>query len=307
MRDFREDNIVYPDTIQGAQSAFSQGSGIDLIEPSAEGYRILKKSKGVVSFIKEYDNGDPDYVTQVNLKVAKIRSISGDIQGLFPGEGTFGGNNGQVHRKHLTEFWNDAHDKWRDKAYAIVNGAFFSTSHDPCGIAFPLKEAMEHISDGYGSASEYQNPFQISAFSFGEKNSNTFAKIKKYENLNELREHFTQGGRWPNIVGGLDEEANKSRNSWVGRTFFALKGDVLLIFASSFATQEWSRDILVNDFNCNTQEMIMFDGGGSTQLMIKGQQYVSSSRFIPQAFAIVAGDNKEKPDINIGADKPMRR
>jgi hypothetical protein len=40
---------------------------------------------------------------------------------------------------------------------------------------------------------------------------------------------------------------------------------------------------------------MMFDGGGSTQLICQGKDYIKSDRFIPQAIAVIAGDAVRVP------------
>ncbi len=274
-----------------AMTSFKGKSTIKLIIPTDKTYKILKYQAGIVTFKKDYSNGAPDYVTLVNLEKAGIRSLTGTITNPGTGAGVFGGNNPTISRKHLDEFWSQGVSKWGNNLYAVVNCGFFSTNFDPTTLAFPLKEENKHISDGYGSNNEYQNPFQLKTLSFQNKK----ATIDTFNNANSLGSWLHAANGLRNIAGGLDKNANKGPNNFVGRTFIGLVdsnqdgiNDIALLFNSSFASQNGAVNVLTNDFTCKPENIIMFDGGGSTQLIMKNQSYISSSRTIPHALAIIS-------------------
>lgn len=106
---------------------------------------------------------------------------------------------------------------------------------------------------------------------------------------------FLEKTKCDQVVGGLNIMADKGLESYTGRTFVALYqsadakiNDIVMIYNSALATQISAMDVLANDFDCEKGKTIMFDGGGSTQLTIKGMPMVSSSRSLPQVLCLVS-------------------
>lgn len=274
-----------------ASKAFQGKSKIKLTLPAGNAYKIFKYQPGIVTLKKDFKSGAPDYITLLNLERACFRSLTGDITAENTGKGVFGGNNPKLKRKHLQAFWTQAVSKWHNNLFAVVNCCFFSTDITPTDLAFPLKQENKHVSDGYGSKQEFQKPFQLKTLSFQNKK----AAIEGFKDGGQLGAalHSPMGLR--NIMGGLDPAANKGPNNFVGRTFIGLassypdgKNDIALLFNSAFSSQIAATRTLINDFGCKADQIIMFDGGGSTQLIIKNESCISSSRTIPHALAIIS-------------------
>jgi hypothetical protein len=138
------------------------------------------------------------------------------------------------------------------------------------------------MSYGYGVGKEYLGLIRTLAYdsSFGS------SSIQPYN-----RSTFDAG--IPDVVGGLDPTADKSKNSNIGRTFVGVRDDngdghseTVVFFSSAYATQSWAVNIL-NGFG--TGSKMMLDGGGSTGLIIGGTQYIKPVRTLPQVFIISAG------------------
>ena len=96
----------------------------------------------------------------------------------------------------------------------------------------------------------------------------------------------------PNIIAGLAEDAPKSPNKYVGRTFVGIKdkdGDLqfetVLIFNTLTARQVDAAEALRS---LGAEKVMMLDGGGSTQLICQNVSYIESERLIPQAIGVLA-------------------
>lgn len=236
------------------------------------GFKVIESGPGVALYRKDYRSGQPDFVIVADLKRARLRSLTGTLIGNRPDY--------QIRRKSLSDFWQQAH-RINSKAFAVFNGAFFSTQDNPTSLAFPLKANGQIIAYGYGTNSEY--PGQILTLYI----SSNSANIRLYANANDL-------SLANDVIGGLDTYANKSPNLYVGRTFVGLRDDnrdgifeMLFVFVSASATQAGARSVL---FAFGATMQMMLDGGGSSQLIVNGSVYVSSSRTIPHALAIFAGN-----------------
>jgi hypothetical protein len=91
-------------------------------------------------------------------------------------------------------------------------------------------------------------------------------------------------------LAGLSEDANKGPLNYVGRTFAGVhdaNGDgvneTVLFFCSLYAQQPGAASVL-REFGAS--DVIMFDGGGSSQLIVNGTSLVSSTRTIPHALLL---------------------
>ena len=97
-----------------------------------------------------------------------------------------------------------------------------------------------------------------------------------------------------NFIVGLQENADKGVEDQTGRTFVGVQdkdGDrlyeTILIFTSKQATQPHATNVLKS---FGATQVMMLDGGGSTQLICQGNNYIDSQRTIPQMIAIFSGD-----------------
>jgi hypothetical protein len=111
--------------------------------------------------------------------------------------------------------------------------------------------------------------------------------------IKSLSKSNLYGSSAPNILGGLSENADKGIYTYTGRTFVGIDDadgngsyETVLIFNSSYARQVDAAAVL-RSFGAD--KVIMFDGGGSTQLQCGSTSYISSSRTIPQTIGVVSG------------------
>lgn len=241
-------------------------------------YQILSDT-GVQVYQKNYSRGEPDFVTVVDLRSGTLRNFTGWVSGEA------------VYRKTLQTFWNDAvaQNTYSRRAKVVLNGTFFATNdsnpYPPVGIAFGLKADWWLMSYGYGVDREYPGLIRTFAFDSGFGSSS----IQPYNRGD--RRTFDSG--IPNVIGGLDATANKSRNSYIARTFVGVRDDnndghseTIMFFSSKQATQALAFNTL-RSFGAGS--IMMLDGGGSGGLIVDGTSHITPSRSIPQAFVIYAG------------------
>ena len=244
-----------------------------------EGFSEIKSEPGVVL----YQNNN-HYVQVVNLKEgASIKLMHGPIANEGQGEGVYGGDNPSFTRQTLEQIWSNFFSSYSN-AFSVTNGQFFSTNSNPSPLAFPLKVDGNIVSDGYGIDEYVNQKLMIELW-------NSYADIR------QLTEENLYGSSAPDILAGLSEYADKGINTDNKRTFAGIIDDdmdgsfeTVLIFNSTVATQYAAAQIL-RDFG--STKVIMFDGGGSTQMICQGTNYILSSRSIPQSIGVLAAPSTE--------------
>lgn len=204
----------FPDVENRVRKIFSLTSAISLLTlvspaqalPIPQGFKLMLSDTGVQVYQQDRVSKNPEYVTAVNLEKGNIRNLIGTSENML---------NGIVNKKLLTEFWQDAVKQNTSirKVKVVINASFFSTNNNPTRIAFGLKVDNRIISYGYAIGKEY--PGQIRTFSFNPD--------QKVANIQNYRlETFDST---PDVVGALDEHANKSENSYLPRTFVGIRDD----------------------------------------------------------------------------------
>lgn len=252
------------------------------------GFSISASGIGVQLY-KDNSGSYPHYVQIVSLdQGASIKLPYGDIADPGTGSGVYGGDNPIIYRQTLRKYWNDF-VSINSNAFCITNGQFFVDNIngqiiDPTNLAFPLKVDGEIISDGYG-ITEYQNQ-KLMLVLWSDRSD--IVSLSK-ENL--------LSSSAPNIIAGLSEYADKGINNFNMRTFVGIddqngdgKYEKVLVYNSGSSTQPEAGDIL-RSFGAD--KVIMLDGGGSTQLICRGQDIITSFRAIPQAFAVLEAPRYE--------------
>jgi len=238
------------------------------------GFKEIVSDRGVKVYKKDNELGKSEYVTVVNLKSGSISNLAGEF---------INAPNGEVGRKSITDFWNDAvkQNTTTRKAKIVVNGTFFSQNNTPTPIAFGLKVAGTIISYGYG-INEFPN--LITTFSFN--------SLKKYASIQTYNK-VTFDSSTPDVVGALDPTANKSAEKYLPRMFVGVRDDdgngsneTVILYSSAYARQVDASDVL-RKFGANS--IAMLDGGGSTGLIVDGETYIKAGRTVPQAIAVYAG------------------
>ncbi len=251
-------------------------SSIDAAQalPIPNGFQPILEDTGVQVYQKVYANGRREYVTVVNTAKATVENLIG-AKVSTPNE--------KIIKKLLSNFWQDAVIKntHSQKAKVVVNGAFFSTNDNPTGIAFGLKARGNVVTYGYAIGKEY--PGQIRTFAFdplaGSANIQAYAK-----------QTFD---RFPEVVGALDANANKSAEKYLPRTFVGVRDDngdriqeTVILYSSNYARQI-DASLVLKGFGAIAQAML--DGGGSTGLIVDGKALISTNRPIPHALVVYAG------------------
>ncbi len=238
------------------------------------GYRIILNDDGVQVYKKNNQSPKLEYVTVINIKNATIENLTGVVSNSLEEE---------VRKKILSEFWLDAVQKntANSKVKVVINGAFFATKKDPTGIAFGLKAGGNTITYGYGIGKEY--PGQIRTFAWNSIQGD--ASIQNY-----MVQTFH---KFPNVLGGLDMNANKSAKKYLPRTFVGVRdedgdGDkeTVIFYSSNYARQIDASRVL-RSFGASS--IVMLDGGGSTGLIVNGKALIATNRPIPHALAVYAG------------------
>jgi hypothetical protein len=243
-------------------------------------FQMVLSAPAVQLFKKDYSNGTPDYVQVVDLSQgAAVRVLHGAVQKPGIGEGVYGGDNPRFARRSLAQYWQELSGT-NSNAFCVTNGQFFYMSEDPPPLPFPLKVNGVVLSDGYGIKEFPDQKLLLEVWD-------------DHVNIRKLTREALYTSTAPDIIGGLTEEANKRAKKAVARTFVGVddrdrngSAEILLVFNTSTALQKDAAEVL-RDFGAD--QVMMLDGGGSTQLLCQGQDIILSDRPVPQALGVVAG------------------
>ncbi|MCH2046995.1 MAG: phosphodiester glycosidase family protein [Trichodesmium sp. ALOHA_ZT_67] len=249
-----------------------------LQKPLSLGFKIISNSQGITLYKK-----DSDYLQLIDLSEgAKIDFIYGKITDLGTKKGAYGGNNPQFERQTISQVWSNLYSE-NSSLFCITNGQFFrNDKSSSTALAFPLKSDGIIVSDGYAGEIEFSHEkLMLEVW-------NNRALISKFQPNN------LQFSIATNFIVGLQENADKGVEDQTGRTFIGVQdkdGDrlyeTILIFTSKQATQPHATNVLKS---FGATQVMMLDGGGSTQLICQGNNYIDSQRTIPQMIAIFSGD-----------------
>lgn len=266
----------------------------DFDKPS--GYTLQYKQEGVCLYKKD---GEEIYAQVVDL------AGGADIKfktGTYRGKQTLG--NGEIAKMYdkqkLTNFYSSALNS--SKFFSVINGQFFDGGRQPTFLSFPLKEGNNEISSGPDMRGWSSDTFRtVNIFT----KSNTWLGEKKvakpypyydegdYNNLSESA-----------IVGGNPDKLDKGKYSSSGRTFLAPVGGLqtpmsreypLMVFMVAEKSTQPNMVTEMKKWGAYSQNIIMFDGGGSTQMKdVNGFEFYGISagksypdkRSIPMVFEI---------------------
>ncbi|MGB3535377.1 MAG: phosphodiester glycosidase family protein [Microcoleaceae cyanobacterium] len=245
--------------------------------------------------IEVYSNLTGDFVQTIDLtENAGIVFL----QGEKVGEGVpaaYEGINPQFQRQSLTEFWQGLVEDYGNLAFSVCNGQFFKGG-DPTELAFPVQTEGKIVSTGYAGIEEFYGEKVV----FGVKNKT--AEIVPFPESSNFR---NTDFPYQEAIVGIFKAGAIEPNKWYSkdplierpRTFLGVadfnsdnQNETILILTSVGKTQLGAAELLY-EFGAN--QVMMLDGGGSTQLNIKGKEELSStdvsSRTIPQAIGIFQG------------------
>lgn len=256
------------------------------------GFYLIMSANGVELYRKDYQGGNPDFVQVVDLsKGSQVRLLHGEIGGFQDGQGAFGGRDALFQVKALEQYWDEASTS-HPGAFCVSNGEFFKLGETPTRLPFSLKVDGEIISDGYGK-DEYAGQKLILEI------------WADQVDINELSRDSLYNSSAPHIIAGLTEDARKSPQKYVARTFVGIndgngdgKFETVMIFNTRSARQKDAAGVL-REFGAD--KVMMLDGGGSTQLICEGSTYIASDRPIPQAIAVIAAGGPLSDDVQVSA------
>lgn len=245
------------------------------------GFYEISSAQGVTLYRKDYQGGSPDFVQRVNLlQGASVGLFHGDITEKREGKGSYEGPDPRIALQSLDNFWTQAQTQ-NANAFCVLNGQFFLMRESPTRLPFPLKIDGEIISDGYGKDEHVDEKLFLELW-----HDRADIRVLDHQSL--------YNSTAPNIVAGLREDGRKSPTKYVPRTFVGIEDqdgngtfETILIFNSRSARQKDAAGVL-QEFGA--EKVMMLDGGGSTQLLCRGQSYITSDRRIPQALAIFSGE-----------------
>jgi hypothetical protein len=258
---------------------FSTGSVEDFEPP--EDFYLVTSSIGTRLYRKDYAEGNPDFVQVIDLTDgAGIELQHGGIAKPGTDRGEYGNDNPKFFSQRAKNYWTDARSE-SDKPFCVTNGQFFFLPEYPTKLAYPLKIDGQIISDGFGTD---HYPWQKLMLEIWEDRVN----------IRRLSRWALEKSTAPDILAGLSEDANKKAKFYTGRTFLGIDDrdndkyfETVYIFNSLTARQVDAASVL-REFGAD--EVMMLDGGGSTQLLCQGVELVKSDRLVPQAILTTRGD-----------------
>jgi len=224
----------------------------------------------------------PDYVVEVNLVAATVRSLWGSTSGSASA-GHLSPRSMFVARRSVAQHWEQAKNSTVGP-YIMVNFAFFSPSSTTQTIAFPLKIAGTAISYGYdflGGASgggafpgQYRYIKIDNGANVAEIGTINHTSPQTLPSADQLITSSAQSAG-QEFLGGLSWDACKPDdcNVYRPRVFFSTAdrtGDgrpELLIYASEKATHA-SAARMLEHFKGSKLRMLQADGGGSAHLVV---------------------------------------
>lgn len=250
------------------------------------GFTAIKTAPGV----NLYQHRDKrDYVQVVDLDAGACIDLfdDRDVTGFDP-QGAYGTNISAILEfQSIHNHWQDLVRSHGKRAFSVTNGQFFSIRSQQ--LAFPVKADGIIYSGGYAGDSEFAGEKMMLTVSKNDANIVTFPENDDPENplFSSVQ----------NIIVGLAEDADKGFDRQVGRTFIGVKdgdqngtNETVLIFTSSRASQSHAAEVL-REFGATA--VMMLDGGGSTQAIVQGREYVNSSddpdRKIPHTIGVISG------------------
>ena len=258
-----------------------------------QGFYIIAEAPSVHMYQKDYQGGSPDYVQMIDLSQgAQIVLMHGEVRENRPGKGVYGGDDPRILSLPLKKYWGQLSDM-SPNAFCVTNGQFFYMKESPTRLPFPLKVDGAIVTDGYGI-----NDFPDKKLILEIWQDRAFIT-----NLSQDSLYYSDA---PDIVAGLTQTASKRIDQYVGRTFVGIDDrnqdgsyETVLIFNSSLARQVDAANVLES---FGADQVMMLDGGGSTQLSCQGKSYIFSERLIPQAIGVISAPEITTPNQSLSPD-----
>jgi hypothetical protein len=241
--------------------------------PIPNGFAVTTTSPGVSVYRR--NDGVQTYVTAMDFDRGDLRNLTGEVTSAAAGSvcGRSTCERLQVGQRLLSEYWQQAQDNLPagKQPKVVINGTFFARYNKPTGIAFGLKANDRIINYGYG-LNEFPGLNRTIAWNSSQKT----IEIADYR-------RSTFDSSFPDIVGALNPQAGKHRNRFLPRTFLGINGRKIFIFSSNYARQSDAVNTLQQ---FGAEKIVMLDGGGSTGLIVDGQEILKTNTRVPHAIAL---------------------
>lgn len=259
------------------------------------GFAPLLSATGVTVYEEVGNDVNAEvFVQVVNLESgAEVKLLHGPIVEGGLGEGVYGGANPRFKRQYLPAIWTDFLAS-NETALCLVNGTYFKDTEngyrvDPTTISFPLKQDGVVVSEGHDSYRFYRHRRMLLLWP-------QHAEIARLD-VSELYSSSAD-----QVLVGLGERARVRATERLGRTFLGVAdgdGDgvreTVLIYSGEAASQE---EAVATLRAFGALEIMMLDGGGSSQLLCEGQQIIERSRPLPQTIITVPAQEQKPPGLN---------
>ena len=252
----------------------------------------FEKNRGVgVQALQKNQKGKTIWVIAVNLKQgAKMGAVfDSPVSGSGTGDAKFT-------RKSIST-WNSYGD-----FFACSNACYFDDKQNPCPTPFPLKQGGAMFSYGNGG-SQADRKYEKLALIIDDEN-----QYAKTVSIGKSSMQYSLLESAKKVYTGFVYDHGNSMTTEVGRTFVGLRDDdgdgkcevILLLVVHGprptkgkpyvGLTHEKAREILSDEFSCSLNNIITFDGSGSSQLIVKGVKEIKGdNRILPVAFVIKEG------------------
>jgi hypothetical protein len=255
----------------------------------ASPFTIVSSEGGVTIYKKKFSNGSIDYVQEIDLsKGAKIKLLVGEVDSIEYNYGDNKGDKSWIRTQSIKESWNNSINENKNTE-CIINGEYFGKKKYTrlSTLSYPVKIDGE-IYDGSSSIyKKYQKVLNI---------NNENVSMEKFDSLKNMR-------NWDSSIVGLDTSlkygGNKQAEKRKGRTYIGILdknkdkiNETILIYSSKYANQKDAKDTLIS-FGAISKNIMMLDGGGSSQLICNGKNFVKSSRKLPQFIATIKGESQD--------------
>lgn len=184
-------------------------------------------------------------------------------------------------------FWNLFKSS---RSFAMANLQFFSYTGpqtDSAQVCYPIYYNRKYISQGCADGTcrnDQKLAKRIIIFS-------DTINIQDYSGSTPCSNYAIPTSANAAVVGN-HPLANRDSSKYVPRTYLAKQGTNLILYTSKKAREEDIYSILQEEFNVAGSNIIMFDGGGSTQMICKDISYIKSSdnRLVPSAIEIYSAN-----------------
>lgn len=224
-----------------------------------------------------------EYVQVIDLSAgARVELWYGAIMEPGPGAGVYGGSSPLFDRQYLRPLWQDMAG---DPAgiLCLSNGQFFQNTVNqalinPTELSFPLKADGLMVSEGYAMREYARHRMMLQIWP---------DRVR----ITPLNRAALYASDAPDILVGLAEYAPVRPAELLGRTFVGALDDdgdgrqELLFIYNGFPASQFQAVGALHAFGAT--DVMMLDGGGSTQLICKGEDYIAQARPLPQTIATV--------------------